>query len=90
MITRGTAEQKRTAWRIALMKVAEELGKESEVYKILGSLAWGRHEGEQAVHETKDNVVFGLGYLKGYRDATLAATRVLNLKGERALANCHP
>ncbi len=75
----------RDAWRFALQSVAAKLGYKPTyigandntrpILSAMGSLAWGRSEADPRPDETKDDVVEGLGYLKGYRDAMLRAAR---------------
>ncbi len=82
---RREAETLRSLWLQELRAVAEKLGYDPAnpagdnhpVLQILGGTAWGRHPEEGGPDETKDNVLLGLGYLKGIRDAAMRAARVL-------------
>lgn len=84
-ILRREAESLRAAWLGELQAVAAELGYvpnmvgdcDHPIVQILGGTAWGRHPEEGGPDETKDNVLIGLGYLKGIRDAAMRAARVL-------------
>ena len=88
-VLKERAFRERNQWRLALERIAQEVGKEAPLYRILGSVAWGRFEGEPTATDSKDNAVFGLGFLRGVRHAALEAARLYNLKGERSLANIH-
>ena len=81
--------KRRMDWELALGAVARQAKQNSVLLKMLGSVAWGRYDGEHTAYEKKDNVVYGAGYLKGYRDALLQTTRVLKMDGERLLAEAH-
>lgn len=81
--------RRRAAWAYALHSAAEDIGQDSPLYEILGSVAWGRYDGEPAVSEVKENSVFGLGFLEGVRYAALNAGRALNLKGTDHLEHIH-
>mgnify|MGYP001586936065 CR=1 FL=1 len=83
------AFRERNEWRQALEQIAKEVGNDHALYKILGSVAWGRFDGEPTATDSKDNAVFGLGFLQGVRYVALEAARLYNLKGERSLANIH-
>ena len=86
---KADAYKRRMEWQYALSTVAHELGKDAPLYKILGSVAWGRYDGEPSGTDGKDAAVYGAGYLAGVRYAALQAARLYNLKGERELANIH-
>jgi hypothetical protein len=58
---------RRDAWRRALQEIATECGKDSAVYKILDTMAWGRFDGEGHPGETRDDVAYGVGFLHGAR-----------------------
>ena len=94
-IKREEYVRRRQAWAWALCDVAKAIKKDSPLqekdplYEILGSVAWGRYDGEPALGEVKENIVFGLGFLEGVRYAALNAGRALNLKGTRHLERIH-
>ncbi len=87
-LTKAEAYTLRAAWVGELKHVAFELGYVSNmlgecdhpIVKMLGSVAWGRHPFEGGPDETKDDMVAGVGYLEGIRDACLRAARVLGDK----------
>jgi len=81
--------RRRAAWAYALYDAAKAIGKGNPLYAILGSITWGRYDGEPAMNEVKDNIVFGLGFLEGARYAALNAGRVLRLKGTNHLEGIH-
>ena len=91
MAGRSRAEwsKQRHAWAWALQQAAQECGKDSKMYKILGSVAWGRFDGEAQPQEPKDNIIFGAGYLQGARSVALAAGREFRLPGTIHLENIH-
>ena len=95
-IPKAEAEWLRSEWVRALQDVAKQLGytpnrngeSSHPVVRILGALAWGRHPKEGGPDETKDDVLVGLGYLQGVRDAALRAARELGDKeADRFLCN---
>lgn len=87
--TRKEWQAERSAWTVALIKAARAAGEDSELYRILGSIAWGRFDGESQPGELKDNIIFGVGYLQGARDVALRAGRVFNLPGTVHLERIH-
>ena len=89
-MTKAEAQARRTRWERALQEIAQEVGANSVVYKTLGSVAWGRYEGEGRAHgDDKENVMFGLGFLQGVRYAAMNAAAAQNLRGEDALRRIH-
>lgn len=80
--TRAEAERERTRWARALCEIAKKYGRESTIGRMLGSLAWGRHEGEPKPDEKVHDVVWGCGYLRGYSDAMLRACEIFRVDGE--------
>lgn len=86
-MTKEEAIAARSAWARAIEEVAREVGKESPVYRALGSAAWGRYEHEPQRNDSKDGALLGLGYLEGLRYGVMLAARANNWEGERALAN---
>lgn len=82
-------EQRRAMWSRALQEIARKLPPQSTLREMLGSVAWGRYDGEPTPTDTKDNVVFGAGYLEGVRHTALLAGRALNLKGTSELERIH-
>ena len=84
---KARAYHDRDQWRRALEQIANEAGKGSPLYKILGTISWGRFDGEPSSCDTKDNALLGLGFLQGARYAALNAARLYGWKKEeRALA----
>lgn len=81
--------ERRRKWARALEQIALMFGKNAPIYEILGTVAWGRYEGEPNTTDTKDNALLGLGFLQGVRYAALNAARLYKLQGERDLANIH-
>ncbi len=75
-LLRADYEKRRQAWRGALREIADKHGKTSWAYRVLGSLAWGRFEGETKPDEHKDDIAYGYGYLQGYRAACLRAAEL--------------
>ena len=84
-LTKQHWQERRAAWAGALYRAAESCGKGSKLYKILGTVAWGRYEGESQPQETKDNIVFGAGFLAGVRYAALQAGDEFRLPGTEHL-----
>ena len=89
MLTKQDWQERRSAWARALYRAAEACGKDSKPYKILGTVAWGRYDGEAQPQEAKDNIVFGAGFLKGVRYAALGAGDELKLPGTEHLRGIH-
>ncbi len=79
----------RMAWARALSGIAREQSQESDMYKMLGNVAWGRYDGEPQPDELKDNVVFGTGFLQGVRYAALQAGERFGVTGTNDLRNIH-
>lgn len=82
-------ERKRNAWAHSMQRVADSVGKGSKLYEAMGSLAWGRYEGEPSATANKDSAVFGFGYIKGKRDALLEVARMEQWPGYEALRRIH-
>lgn len=78
-------QKRRAAWARALYEAAHYMADGSPLRNILGSVAWGRYEGESQPGELKDHIAFGCGYLQGIRDAALGAGRECSLKGTEQL-----
>ena len=81
--------QRRRQWALALEEIAREVGKDSQLYKILGTMAWSRYDGEPTAPDSKDNAIFGLGFLQGARYVALNVARLYDLEGEPSLAGIH-
>lgn len=89
MKSRASWATDRTEMARALEQIARESGKGSTLYKCMGSMAWGRYEGEPCATDSKDNTVFGCGYLNGTRDALLRVARVLGWPEATLLEEIH-
>ena len=70
----------------AMAEIAREHGKDSWLYKAMGTAAWGRHDHEGP---SKDAMLLALGWYEGLRYGLLHVARDLNLRGERDLAGIH-
>ena len=81
--------QTRSRWTLALQGIARKHGTGSPVYKILGTVAWGRFSGEAQPGEHIDHIAFGAGFLEGVRYAALNAAESLHLSGEDDLRRIH-
>ncbi len=79
----------RWAWSVALLNIAQDAGKGSDLYEMLGNVAWGRYDGEPQPQETKDHVVFGAGFLQGVRYAALLAGERFKVAGTNDLRTIH-
>ena len=66
---------RRGAWARCMQDVANSFGITSPLYRVMGSIAWGRFKGEACVADSLQNAIFGTAYLEGYRDALLAVGR---------------
>ena len=88
-LTKQHWQERRAAWALALYRAAESCGKGSKLYKILGTVVWGRYDGEPQPQETKDNIVFGAGFLEGVRYAALRAGDEFRLPGTEHLREIH-
>ena len=81
--------KRRNAWVSAMYLAAVAIGKDKPLYRILGSLAWGRFDGEQSPGEHLDHVAYGAGFLAGARFVALNAGREFNLDGTREMERIH-
>lgn len=80
----------RRQWARALESIAREVGSNSDVYKIMGTVAWGRYDGEPAASgDGLTHIAMGYGFLMGVRYATLNAARHFDLNGEKQLARIY-
>ncbi len=61
---RDEAVTRRSAWENALQRTANKIGRDTPLWRVLGTTAWGRFDGEAQVGELKDNILFGLGVLR--------------------------
>ena len=86
---RKEAEKRRTQWARALYQIASETGKASPLTYILGTVAWGRYDGEPGAADSKDNALIGYGFLMGVRYASLLAAERFKLDGVSKLRNIH-
>ena len=82
-------QERRQAWQSAMVEAARGLDKDSLLKRAMGSVAWGRYNGEPSAGEVKDNIVFGCGYLQGIRDTLLQVGHELNLQGTREFEGIH-
>ena len=78
---RKEAEARRTQWASALSQIASETGKASPLTDILGTVAWGRYNGEPSATDSKDNALIGYGFLMGVRYAAMRAAERFKLDG---------
>ena len=86
---RVEAEKARSQWSYALFQIAQTQGKDSPMYKMLGSVAWGRYEYEPCPQETKENILLGLGFLQGVHYAAMQASKQFNVPGLYDLQRIH-
>ena len=86
---RDDALKARQKWSYALANIAREQGKDSAMYKMLGSVAWGRYDHEPSPSETKDNILLGLGFLEGVRYAAMRASEQFDVPGWYDLQRIH-
>lgn len=80
---------RRAAWDSALNSIARELGKDHWITKGMGTVAWGRYDGEPTPTDSVGNVAMGWGFLRGVRYALLQVARDQSLPDERVLATIH-
>lgn len=72
--------------RWAFQKIAKELGKDHQITKMMGTLAWGRHEAEQGPQPTLHSAIREMSFLDGYchcirlwaRDNDYNAMKIIN------------
>lgn len=83
------AKQQRHLWALALEQIASEVGEKSPLYKAMGSVAWGRYDGEPCPSDSKENALRGLYYLMGVRDALLRAAEIQRWDGLESLRSIH-
>lgn len=89
-LRKADLEERRQAWAYALEQIARELGKDHPITKGMGSVAWGRYEGEPQVSgDGIAHVAQGYGFLQGVRYALLQVARAEGWEGERELAKIH-
>ena len=86
---RADADNARRKWAYALSSIAREQGKDSALYKMLGSVAWGRYDHESSPNESKDNILLGLGFLEGVRYAAMRAGEQFDVPGWYDLQRIH-
>lgn len=80
------AERRARHWQRAFQQIAQDAGKDSALYKALGSAAWGRgdHEGDG-----KDAALMRLGWYEGLRHGLLHHFRAEGHDGIYALERIH-
>lgn len=62
--------------------LATRYGKDTPLYKLMGSLAWGRHEHEQGPRPWhKDTDLMAIGYCEGVRAACMKAGQLFGYPG---------
>ncbi len=78
--------KQRDAWRRAVMEIATEYDKGSNVYRALGSAAWGRgdHEGDGL-----ESTLLALGFLQGLRVGVMETGDIYEMEGSYALRKIH-
>ena len=86
-MTNAEALTVRADWERAFKDIGREVGPRSPLYELLGPLAWGRYEYEQAAQGTTGGarVHNAVGYLVGMRNALVRACRMMNLDTEERL-----
>ena len=89
-MTKAEAKETRQKWERAFKEIAREVGEKSELYKAMGSLAWGRYEYEAKVSgDGLENALCAVGYLRGARDALMLAAEVGKWRGHLDLRDIH-
>jgi len=81
------AQARRYAMRIVMEDIARGVGKDARLYKLMGSVAWGRYQYEGGGADSSATAHLGIGYLEGMRDTLLRVVREFGLPGERDLAD---
>lgn len=82
-------QRRRTAWANAMFTISRDLGPHHWITKGMGSIAWGRYDGEPTPTDSVVNVAMGWGFLQGVRYALLQVARDQNLSDEASLARIH-
>jgi hypothetical protein len=92
-LRKADLERRRDEWRRAMQSLASELGDDHWITKGMGSIAWGRFDGECVPDERVPHVAMGWGFLQGVRYALLQVARTSGkgkaLEGEHDLASIH-
>lgn len=88
-IRKDELDKRRRQWAGAMYALARELGEEHWITKGMGSLAWGRYDGEPTPNDPVSNVAMGWGFLQGVRYALLQVARGESREGERELSRIH-
>jgi len=83
--------KRRRAWQRTMHALARELGEDHWITQGMGSVAWGRYDGECEPDESVSHVAMGWGFLQGVRYALLQVAREpgCRRKDEHVLARIH-
>lgn len=71
-------------WECELGQVARKLkqiGPDTPLLKLMGSLAWGRYPHENGPSANKDSMLRAIGYLEGVRDTCMRAGQLNKYSG---------
>ncbi len=74
----------------AFKKIADALGKEHAITKMMGQLAWSRHDHEPGIQPTKDSYVFATGVLTGAFDTLNRWARENDYSAQRKMLDIWP
>jgi len=80
------------AWKRkhAFQKIADELGKEHPVTKMMGTLAWGRHAGEHGPDFGLREAIYEMAFLDGFFEVLNLWTRDNDGKAQRVMLEHYP
>ncbi len=76
--------------KIALMDIANKLGLEHPITKMMGSLAWGRHNAEQGPETSLRTAVREMAYLDGAFNVLNLWARDNDRKAQRIMLDLYP
>lgn len=94
MTRNGPSKEDYLRFNLARVKaftgIARKLGKDHEITRRMGSLAWGRSNAEQGPQPTLRSVTEEFGYLNGFFDALNIWARDNDPKAQRVMLSVWP
>ena len=76
--------------RTAFVLIAKALGKRHEITRLMGSLAWGRHQFEEGAHGTLRTAIREMSALDGIFHALNMWARDHDGKAQRTMLRLYP
>jgi hypothetical protein len=90
MYKRADYDQAARLRKAAFVQIGKKLGKNHPITKMMGSLAWRRHNAEQGVDGNLRTAIREYSFLDGYFDALNLWARDNDTKAQRIMLDIFP